>query len=67
MRMRKKSNLEPRLESCKGVIAVCKSTSIYRKPESERYEIVDLENLFASQEQEIREIEQRNSQEDDFG
>ncbi len=46
MRMRKKSNLEPRLENCKGVIAVCKSTSIYRKPENERYEIVDLQNLF---------------------
>lgn len=44
--MRKKSNLETRLEGCQNEIVVTKSTSIYRKPESERYEIVNLTNLF---------------------
>ena len=44
--MRKKSNLESRLESCKNQIPLCRSTSVYRKEESQRYNIVDLKELF---------------------
>lgn len=46
MRMRKKSNLESRLESCKNQIPLCRSTSVYRKEESQRFNIVDLKELF---------------------
>ncbi|MBO5851830.1 MAG: tRNA (guanosine(46)-N7)-methyltransferase TrmB [Clostridia bacterium] len=48
MRMRKKSNLENRLETTKNEIVVCKSTSIYQLPESERYDIVDLQQIFSN-------------------
>ncbi len=45
MRMRRKKNLDKRLDKCK-LIVLSKSTDIYRKPEDERYEVVDVKNLF---------------------
>ncbi len=45
MRMRRKKNLEKRFQS-NELIVLSKSTDIYRKPESERYDVVDLYALF---------------------
>ena len=45
MRMRRKKNLATRFENCKYIV-LSKSTDIYRKPESERYDIQDLQKLF---------------------
>ena len=45
MRMRRKKNLEKRFE-LNDLIVLSKSTDIYRKPESERYDIVDLPAIF---------------------
>ena len=45
MRMRRKKNLDKRLDKC-GLIVLSKSTDIYRKPESERYDVVDVKSLF---------------------
>ncbi|MBO5888958.1 MAG: tRNA (guanosine(46)-N7)-methyltransferase TrmB [Clostridia bacterium] len=45
MRMRRKKNLTSRFDSCKNIV-LSKSTNIYRKPESERYDVQDLFKLF---------------------
>ena len=45
MRMRRKKNLASRFENC-SYIVLSKSTDIYRKPENERYDVVDLKSLF---------------------
>ena len=45
MRARRKKNLTPRYENCKCIV-MSASTSIYRKPEVERYNLISLENLF---------------------
>ncbi|MBO5926842.1 MAG: tRNA (guanosine(46)-N7)-methyltransferase TrmB [Clostridia bacterium] len=45
MRMRRKKNLSSRLDKCE-LLYLSKSTDIYRKKESERYNIVDLKKLF---------------------
>ncbi len=48
MRMRRKKNLTSRFENCKTIV-LSKSTDIYRKPESERYDVQDLVKLFGNQ------------------
>lgn len=50
MRMRRKKNLTSRFDSCKTIV-LSKSTNIYRKPESERYDVQDLLKLFGNQNQ----------------
>lgn len=45
MRMRRKKNLEKRFQ-LNDLIVLSKSTDIYRKPESERYDIVNLSAIF---------------------
>ena len=45
MRMRRKKNLEKRFE-LNDLIVLSKSTDIYRKPENERYDIVNLSAIF---------------------
>ncbi len=47
MRMRRKRNLPTRFENCK-LIVLSKSTDIYRKPESERYDVQNLVELFGN-------------------
>ena len=45
MRMRHKKNLDKRIENCNYVV-MQKSSSIYRLPESERYDLINYEDLF---------------------
>ncbi len=47
MRMRRKKNLTSRFERCK-LIVLSKSTDIYRKEESERYDVQDLFKTFGN-------------------
>ncbi len=48
MRMRHKKNLDKRIENC-DLVVMQKSSSIYRLPENERYDIIDLKKLFSNE------------------
>ena len=48
MRMRKKKNLSSRLESVSDYIVLHESTTRFRLPESERYNILDLSKIFSN-------------------
>lgn len=45
MRMRRKKNIDSRINACDNIV-MQKSSDIYRKPESERYDVINLIELF---------------------
>ena len=45
MRMRRKKNIDSRINACDNIV-MKKSSDIYRKPESERYDVINLIELF---------------------
>ena len=47
MRMRHKKNLDKRIENCEYIV-MQKSSSVYRLPEAERYDVINLKELFDS-------------------
>lgn len=48
MRMRRKRNLDSRMENCLDYVIMRKSTGIYRLPEEERYDILDIPKIFGN-------------------
>lgn len=48
MRLRKKKNLQGRMEACGDILLLREKYELYSKPEQERYALIDIEKVFGN-------------------